>query len=284
MRFSVLGAVWLGLLGAAYAQPISNASASLFAERAALLAADSKCTLLAAPVRSALSATTTQARAGAVRAGWSDARLDEVSTRAMQAGRERDCLDPMVTEAVQRATAGYVGWSKQQGIDLPGQSRSWRVRRLGDVQGWVLAQDLTPTARFGLKFNANHEPVLVMTAPVSEFGVSSSVQVNIRDRARAPRPLLNIPGVIAVNGLAAGAAPRSLAAGWIASAITVERTKDTPAKVVITFPPALLAEMAALDPREAAEIVLTRAGETQRLYIEIGDLNVARAFLTAGAS
>jgi hypothetical protein len=285
MRISVLSALWLSLLGAAHAAPASDAAAALFAERAALLAADAKCTLLAAPVRAALNATTGQARMDAIRAGWTDTRLDGVSTRAADAGRARDCKDPLVIDAAQRATAGYAGWSKQQGVDLPGVSRSWRVRRLGDINGWVLAQELSPNVRFGLKYNTAHEPVFVLTAPLAEMGTLSSVQVNLRDRTRAPRPLLNVPGLLPVSGLAGGVAPRSLSATWIASKITVERVKDTPPMVVVNFPSGLMAELASLDPRETAEITLTRVGAPpQRFYVEIGDLNVARAFLSAGAA
>jgi len=58
--------------------------------------------------------------------------------------------------------------------------------------------------------------------------------------------------------------------------------KDQPARVVVKFPPGLLGEMAALDPRESAEIFLTYPGRrTQSLYVEIGDVAVARAFLAA---
>jgi hypothetical protein len=225
-----------------------------------------------------------QARTGAFRGGWSDARLYDVSFRAAEAGRARDCRDPLVTEAAQRATAGYAGWSKTQGMDLPGVERAWRVRRLGDAQGWILAQDIAPVTRFGMRFDTSHQPMLALSLPLSAAGAPSSAQVNIRDRARAPRPLLNVPGMIATSGLAGGVAPRSLSASWIANTIGVERAKDAPPFLLITFPPGLLAEMATLDPRESAEIVLTYPGTNpQRYHVEIGDLNVARAFLTAGA-
>lgn len=265
----------------ASAEPLPTGAASLFAERAALMAADSKCALLAKPVRAALAATMIQARSGAFRDGWSDAKLDGVSERAANAGRSRDCRDPLVTDAIQRAAAGYAGWIKQQGLDLPGPARTWRARRHGDVDRWVLAQDIGP-ARFGVRNDANAESWLVLALPLEAAGQPSSVQVYIRDRARAARPLVDVPGVVLVGGLANGAAPRSLAATWIASGITTERLKDQPARVIVTFPPGLLAEMGALDPRESAEISLTYPGRrTQNLYVEIGDLAVARAFLAA---
>lgn len=266
----------------ASAEPLPTGAASLFAERAALMAADSKCALLAKPVRAALAATMIQARSGAFRDGWSDAKLDGVSERAASAGRARDCRDPLVTDAIQRAAAGYAGWTKQQGLDLPGPARTWRARRHGDIDRWALAQDIGGGARFGVRNDANAESWLVLALPLDAAGQPSSVQIYIRDRARASRPLVDVPGVVLVGGLANGAAPRSLAATWIASGITTERLKDQPARVIVTFPPGLLAEMGALDPRESAEILLTYPGRrTQSLYIEIGDLAVARAFLAA---
>src|SRR5262245_51685391 len=94
----------------AFAAPLPQAAAGLFAERVALLAADQKCALLAPPVRGALSATTTQARGAAARDGWTDARLDQVSTRASEMGRARACDDNLLAQAAQSAKAGYAGW------------------------------------------------------------------------------------------------------------------------------------------------------------------------------
>jgi hypothetical protein len=281
MRLFIPTLAVCALAVSASAEPLPTGAASLFAERAALMAADSKCAVLAKPVRAALAATMIQARSGAFRDGWSDAKLDGVSERAASAGRSRDCRDPLVADAAQRAAAGYVGWTKQQALDLPGPARTSRARRHGDVDRWILAQDIG-AARFGVRNDANAESWLVLALPLGGGERPSSVQIYIRDRARAARPLVDVPGVVRVNGLANGAAPRSLAATWIASGIAIERLKDQPARVIVTFPPALLAEMAALDPRESAEISLTYPGRrVESLYVEIGDLTVARAFLAA---
>lgn len=280
MRLLLLTLAACAFAASASADPLPTGAASLFAERAALMAVDSKCALLAKPVRAALAATMIQARSGAFRDGWSDAKLDGVSARAASAGRARDCRDPLVTDATQRAAAGYIGWTKQQALDLPGADRTWRARRHGDIQRWTLAQDIG-AARFGVRNDARGESWLVLTLPY-DTGQPSSVQVYIRDRARAARPLVDVPGMAPASGVAAGAAPRSLAATWMASAIRIERLKDEPPRIVVTFPPALLAEMSALDPRESAEISLSYPGKrAQTLYVEIGDLAVARAFLAA---
>jgi hypothetical protein len=268
---------------AARAQQVSDASASLFAERTALLAIDQKCALLASPVRAALSATTVQARSGAFRDGWTDARLDDVSIRAAQAGRTRDCRDPLVTASAQRAQSGFLGWAKMFSLSLPGAASSWTARRMPDLQGWVLWQD-SAAARFGLRKIADGPAQIALSAPLTTLGAPGSAQIYFRDAARAPRPFVGIPGVITGAGLAATAAPHSMAASFLASAVRIERDDKTPAHIVVTFPAGVLAQMGGLDPRESAEIVLTWQGAPpQRIYIEIGDLAVARAFMAARA-
>jgi hypothetical protein len=263
----------------ALAAETADVSAGLFAERTALLAIDDKCALLARPVRAALTATTIQARRGALREGWSDARLDGVSQRAGEAGRDRACDDPIVLAAAKRAEAGYEGWARTQAIDLPGAARTWRVRRTPDPAGWILVQDVG-AARFGLRRVGDRDE-LVLVAPLTA-SAPGSAQLYMRDRARTARPFLNVPGLAPSRGLAAAAVPHGMAASWIASARRVERDKNGASRLVFVFPISLLNEMGALDPRESAEIDLMQdRALAQRLYIEIGDLAVARAFLDA---
>lgn len=276
--FVVAGLFLAAFAGMAGAAPLPDAAASLFAERMALLAADQKCALLAPPVRAALSATTIQARGAAARDGWPDARLDEVSARAAKMGRDRACADPLLAQAAQTAKAGYVGWTKTFSIDLPGPARHWRARRTRDLEGWVLWQD-AGDARFGLR---ETDGLTELQLSLPGVGAPVSVQVFVRDRARAARPFFDVPGLVRTVGLAASAPPRAMAASWLASAIRIERIMDKPARTIIVLPAQLSADMARLDPRESAEIVLTYAqGRTERLYIEIGDLVVAQAFLQA---
>jgi hypothetical protein len=256
----------------------SNAAAGLFAERTALLAADQKCALLAPPVRVALAATTTQARGIAARDGWTDTRLDEVSAKAGQMGRARACDDALLAQAAQSAKAGYLGWSRMFQMDLPGPARSWRVRRTQDLEGWMMWQDIG-AARFGLRSDGTNVG-LQLSLPGVVTPVST--QVFVRDRTRAARPFLDVPGMVRASGLAAAAPPRAMASSWLASAVRVERTKDKPLRTLIVLPAQLFSEMGGLDPRESAEIVLTFTdGRTERYYIEIGDLAVAQAFLAA---
>lgn len=274
----VFVAGFLGLAAYASATPVSDAAAGLFAERIALLAADQKCALLAAPERVALAATTTQARGAAARDGWTDTRLDEVSARASVMGRARACNDGVLAKAAQSAKAGYRGWAKTFAIDLPGPTRAWRVRRAPDLEGWMLYQDIA-AARFGLR-SVGDQATLQLSLPGAAAPISA--QVFVRDRTRAQRPFLNVPGLVPASGLAAAAAPRAMATSWLASAIRIERVKDKPPRTLIVLPAQLFADMGALDPRESAEIVLTYGGgRIERYYIEIGDLAVGQAFLAA---
>ncbi len=275
----VLTAMGMALCaGSAKAAPQSNAAAGLFAERTALLAADQKCALLGPPVRVALTATTTQARGIAARDGWTDTRLDEVSAKAVQMGRARACDDALLAQAAQSAKAGYLGWSRMFQMELPGPARSWRVRRTQDLEGWMMWQDLG-AARFGLRTDGT-DVELQLSLPGVVTPVST--QVFVRDRARAARPFLDVPGVVRSSGLAAAAPPRAMASSWLASAVRVERVKDKPPRTLIALPAQLFADMGSLDPRESAEIVLTLSGgRTERYYVEIGDLAVAQAFLAA---
>ncbi|MGE3303662.1 MAG: hypothetical protein AB7M12_11170 [Hyphomonadaceae bacterium] len=274
-------ALLLAAPSAARADAPGDAAANLFAERTALLAADVKCRLLAAPVRNALTATAAQARAGANRAGWSDVRLDGVEQRAGAAGAARTCSDPLVAAAAKSATAGFDGWAVMHAIDLPGQLRAWRVRRTPDPNGgWLLSQT-AGAARFGLR-GAGDRAELAITLP-EPAAEPVTARLYFRDRARAPRPLLNVPGLMRAQGLAGAAAPRSLSVSQLASARRIERDPKTGAQTLaFIFPPATLAALAALDPRESAEIALGPAeAPTQRFFIEIGDLAVAAAFLSA---
>jgi hypothetical protein len=268
----------LGFAAPASAAPLSNAAAGLFAERVALLAADQKCALLKHPERVALNATTTQARGIAIRDGWTDTRLDEVSGKASQLGRARACNDSVLGQAAQSAKAGYLAWARMFQMELPGQARVWRVRRTQDLDGWMMWQDLG-AARFGLRTDGR-DVELQLSLPGIVNPVST--QVFVRDRTRAPRPFLDVPGVVRTSGLAAAVPPRAMASSWLARAVSIERLKDKPVRTNIVLPAQLFAEMGSLDPRESAEIVLAFSnGRTERYYVEIGDLAVAQAFLAA---
>ena len=271
----------LALVAAPAASALPNGAAQLFAERTALLAADSKCHVLGAPVRAALTATTTQARFAALRDGWSSDALAGVSQRASAAGRARACNDAAVLSAAKGASGGYLGWSRMPSMLFPGASAAWAARRAPDMDGWTLTQNLADGARFGLATGPTGAEMLVLSLPAKPGAAPSTATLFLRDAARAPRPLLDVPGVTPLPGLAGGLAPRSVETARLASQRVAYQPEKAPPRTLFLFPVSVLNDIAALDPRETIEIEITGAAGTSRVLIEIGDLAAARAFLAA---
>jgi hypothetical protein len=60
----------------------------------------------------------------------------------------------------------------------------------------------------------------------------------------------------------------------------IERAWGRPTQVVFTFSDRAFRELILLDPRESVEITLRNGRTTQRLFVEVGDVAAARAFLT----
>lgn len=265
------------LASSAFAAP-PNASAQLFAERTALLAGDAKCHVLAANARTALIATTGQARYAALRDGWTADALTGVAARATNAGAGRGCTDPLLLTAAKSATAGYQGWAGFQAMTFKGADRTWAARRTPDPAGWMLSQALGANAQFGVLMIDGKERLALMLPP----GAAASTTIYFRNTATAPNPILGVPGLAVQPGLAGRATPRSMATARLPSARTIDRRDKQPERLMFTFPATVLSDIAALDPREAVEIELAQpSGKPTKLYLEVGDLAVARAFLAA---
>jgi hypothetical protein len=124
---------------------------------------------------------------------------------------------------------------------------------------------------------------VVLAVPDAGPGAPASASLFLRDRTRAPQPLLDVPGLIRQTGLAGGLAPRSLETPRLANERILYRPTQQPAQVLFTFPASALSEIAALDPRESVEIEIGSAGAATRVLVEVGDLAAAQAFLAAKA-
>jgi hypothetical protein len=268
------------LSGSAGAAP-PTASAQLFAERTALLTGDEKCHLLSPDARAALQATTIQARYAALRDAWTAEALAGVAARARTAGAGRACTDGALIAAAKSAAAGYQGWAGLPAMTFQGGTRAWAARRAPDLSGWLLVQNLAPDTQFGVLGPEDRRRVALALPGAAK---ASSVTLYLRDRARAPKPLFDVPGLAPQPGLAGKAAPRSLAAAYLANARLTDQ--NDAARQIFVFPAALMDAIAALDPRESVEVEIAPAsgGAHTRLYIEVGDLAVARAFLAARKS
>ncbi|MET0547277.1 MAG: hypothetical protein ABWZ40_13305, partial [Caulobacterales bacterium] len=117
----------------------------------------------------------------------------------------------------------------------------------------------------------------------------SSARLVLRDPTRAPDFLGDNLHPGAKSGLAAGLPPSGATRSFYASnrVAPVRATKYHPATGrVFCFPKAALDALAALDPREAAYVVLEYSNpQLNKTYlIEAGDLPAANAFVSARAS
>lgn len=80
-------------------------------------------------------------------------------------------------------------------------------------------------------------------------------------------------------GIEAGV-PTPDAAMTIPSARAIERISGGRSQAVFSFPDTAFATLLQLDPRESVEIQVRNGRSVQSLYIEVGDVAAARAFVT----
>jgi len=263
----------------ALAQPAAPTAQAAYAERRALLEADRICTLFEPGMRAALVSTAGQARGALLRGGWTMARIGELETAAVSAARARRCGDERTEAAADRARLGYASWARTHAMTFTGVTRTWTARRTPDpVDQWVLRQEIdTPrAATFGVRAFDNHQELTLILPLPANANAPGAAELLLRDPARARTSQMDVPGRLA-RGLAAGAPSPASARGYQAQARRIETVRGQ-RRAAFLFPAAALEAMAALDPREAAEI---RLGDGARIYIEIGDVAAARAFLAA---
>lgn len=254
-----------------------NTAQATYAERRALLEADTACRLFSPDIRAALEAGAWQARGTLLRGGWTNARLAELENAAVRAARARACGDPRTRDAAIRAREGFAAWVRLSSMRFPGGDRAWTARRVADSSGWLLVQDIPRAASFGLQA-VERRSYVALVLPLSSNAAPGTAELVLRDPLRTRTTLFDVPGR-AAHGLAAGAPSPAMARRILARNRRVQTMANGQRRVVFAFPDSAMAEMAALDPREAAEIHVGN----QRMLIEIGDLAAARAFLAAQA-
>lgn len=281
MRLFLLTAAFgLALATPASATPPANAQAALV-ERRGLLEIDARCRLLAPGVRTALEAGAQQARGALLRGGWTRARLNELERATINAARSRACDDPRNETAATHARAGYASWARTNAMTFPGLERTWVARRYPDAFGWRLLQDIG--APLGTAFGVRERDGaqrLTLTLPLAMAQQApGSAQLMSRDPARAGVDVLELRGRL-VQGLAAGAPAPGAAASFFASARRVETLENGQRVAVLEFPDSAFQALLALDPRETVELRIESGRAVQRILVEVGDIAVARAFLT----
>jgi hypothetical protein len=276
MRFFFLALVLATASTAAATEPPDARAA--FVERRGLMEADAQCRLFSPDVRAALGVGAAQARGSLLRAGWTQAGVRTLEAAAVSAARARACSDERTALAAADARRAFSSWINVSAMDFPGWERSWRARRTLDASGWRLSQsiDAPAAATFGVRQRDDVQR-LTLIVPLARRETSpADAQLIFRDRARGAVREIPLARRIAL-GLEAGLpSPGSTAS--IASVRTRERI-DGRQHVVFTFPDTAFAALLALDPRETVELRLTTGRSVQRLYVEVGDIAAARAFL-----
>lgn len=250
-----------------------------FVERRGLLEADAQCRLFEPSIRSALNVGLAQARGALLRSGWTSGRLRELETAAVNAARSRACNDSRTRTAADDARRAFSSWINVGTMEFPGWDRSWRARRVVDETGWRLSQSIaTPiAATFGVRQRGELQRLTLSIPLARNEAGPTSAQLILRDAARGAVREVGLPQRIS-QGIEAGLPPPALSM-TVPSARTVERVNNQQF-AVFTFPDTAFRDLVSLDPRESVEIRLQNGRSSQSLFVEVGDIAAARAFLT----
>ena len=280
------------ILGAALvAAPAMACAASLdlVYERTVMTAADGRCGLFAAPVRTALEAARVQARGAALRASVDPSNLAATELRAKSRAATVPCDSPDLKLAADRVRQGFDGYAKLIRMDYPGDQAVWRADRSSSVAAarWRLAQDVRTDGQrmmFGL---AGREGANALTAvaafPDGEAPYAARLVMRNDRATRGPfldtrgAPLAKAPLHRRMSPLGAQTV---FAAQARAPAGPDLKPKDMAQGWAFRFPAEAAWALAALDPREAVAVdFLFPNDTTRRVYVEVGDFAAGRAFL-----
>ena len=269
------------MLAAAPMQAWADA-AQTFYERSFVLAANQRCGLFTAPVRSALTAAQRQARGAALRAGTAATALNETEARARARAGSVACDNPELRTVKNRVEGAFAGWVRMPRMTFPGLRASWEANRVVyRSPNWRLMQASRTGASpvtFGYASSLSGES---LTAVVSFHGRPRpyAVRIVMRDPAKSPRPWLGGAGQLPPAALQQ--------AVWSSGVVQADAGLLSPGKTegqAWRFPASAAAALDRLDPREpfAVEFVF-RDDSVARAVFEVGDFSAGRAFLELGA-
>ena len=275
MRFLILA---LALCTAGVASATEQNARTQFVERRGLLEADAQCRLFTPDIRSALGVGLAQARGALLRSGWTSARLRELETAAVNAARSRACNDSRTASAAADARRAFTSWINVGIMEFPGWDRSWRARRVVDDNGWRLSQtiDAPVLAQFGVRQRGELQRLTLAIPLTRGDNGPTTAQLILRDPARGSVREVALPQRIS-EGIEAGL-PAPMMSTSVPSSRTVERVEGQQL-AIFTFPDTAFRQLVMLDPRESVEIRLQNGRASQRLFVEVGDIAAARAFL-----
>lgn len=279
---------WMGLIGAAMmaAAPVAAAAGplDLFSERTAMAAADARCGLFDASLRSALEAGRAQSRNAALRAGIPADEIRKAEARGLQAGRAADCASATVRDAADHVRQAFDGFGKVTRAVYPGDAAEWRAdrSRSPDTHVWRLVQDGQMAGGqmvFGLA-GRDGAHVLLTLASFDDGQTPYAARLVFRDEDRAAAPYLS-GGRELSRRLPPRGALTSFAAEARSRAGLDLRPEDMGAGWAFRFPAEAVARLARLDPREAVavEFLFSSGAPVRRAYVEVGDFAPGRAFI-----
>lgn len=280
MRLVFLALALAATIGAAVAQEAPNARAA-YVERRGLLEADTQCRLFRSDIRAALEVGAMQARGSLLRAGWSNTQVRTLELAATSAARARACTDARTIASADTARRSFATWANAGTMEFPGWERTWIARRTATASpAWRLSQAIEAPipAVFGVRQREARQSLTLVVTVARGQTAPASASLVLRDRQRAPMREIALTQRISY-GLAAGA-PTPNNALTVPSTRTIERIEGGRSQAVFTFPDTAFRDFVALDPRESVELRVNDGRTTQRLYVEVGDIAAARAFLT----
>lgn len=256
--------------------------AQTFYERSFVLAANQRCGLFTAPVRSALTAAQRQARGAALRAGTAATALNETEMRARARAGTVACDNADLRVVKNRVEAAFAGWQRMPRMTFPGLRADWVANRVVyRSPNWRLMQASVTGASpvtFGYASSLSGES---LAAVVSFHGRPRpyAVRIVMRDPGKSPRAWLGAAGQLppaALQQVIWSSGVTAADAGLLSAGKTEGQAWR--------FPASAAAALDRLDPREpfAIEFVF-RDDSVARAVFEVGDFSAGRAFLELGA-
>jgi hypothetical protein len=287
------GVVLLALTaGLAVAGPRPSAAASgasqYLYERTLMSVADARCHLFSPDISQALAASRAQARNAALRAGDPPAAVVAVEARAQAKAAGVACGGRDLQVAAARLRAAFADYAKLQVLNFPWTRSAWRAERpypaYHGPQRWGLVQS-APGQGGWVLFGVSNGVVTVVDAR-RKVAAAAIARLVVRDPSRLAQPYVDTRRI----DPAAQAAPRDVSQVFIARSRGPAPASLLPAGArsgsAYQFSSDALAALARLDPREGGVLELVYPGpgrdRTVAVWIEVGDLAAAEAFLAVG--
>jgi hypothetical protein len=291
-------ALALTLLASSPAFADTAAVERTFLERAAISAADERCSLFSPGERLALRSGLYQSQNELLRAGYTIWKIRQTGDEARAHARGLGCDHPAVRSVSAAVRDSYRMFIRTNFLEFPSTNGKWAVSRVVHDQWAMKEVDAASGVQFGLRRGGlpQFQRFMMPPEPGAEAGIDlrlavalpaaawemqpASVQLRMRDPDKLGEPWL---GALSGSSGRLGAPPRSVsrsewAGGW-------ERSDDITRVtfIVYYFPASVAARIEALDPRETIVIEVTpspRAADTAvKAYLfEVGDFRAGRAF------